>query len=710
MVIFSKKSIGLDIADHTIEAAELVQDQNGIRVANLNKAYLEPCVIINGRIKDAGKLKAAVEQALSGMDPAALKKKMAFGLPESQVYIHNFELDSGNVQINEEAVIAELQNSIPIEKGKMLFDHKLVDVKAEKTPEGKAEKNKKFRILSVAINKDIVEEWQSFFEQLGIKLNSFDIESLAIRRGLVFDYSEPVCIVDIGATTTNLIIYNKSGLYYSYSFDCAGDNFSKALSEALSISLEEAEKKKSEIGLLAGPEDKVFQVLMNELQKILREINSAFEYYKERTGEVIGRIVLVGGSSRMKGLVEQFGGLLTELNKKYQQASFQPAGEQGTGERKNIIAVLGTPIISDPPQTNEYIEAIGLALRGLEPQKYRKDPCIKMALKKTDYRALLIKKYPKLEPLLRIRKAQEKKAEIRKIRLSKETLLAVVLLLGIVLVPGSFWYRSQTSKKRVAQFTQKRLQSSPNLLKKTINIKAAIETDPTLYSEQTIRGRVATTTIEKAVSADKLASKGMELLNNEKKPGEVSWDFPIDMPVAGSMLVFPMQLHWILFSDSDARNIFINEIKKSGGEEKFAIDTITYTKLDRVSTSTRFDIFGTVGITAIKMEQAISPAPPLASTSSIEKNSGEPVDKAQELLKALEAARKAKKDKTITVQSTDTGWLNVRTGPSKTSQLIKKVYAGEKYRYSEEKDGWIKIRLDEKQTGWVSAEYVDKNN
>ncbi len=60
----------------------------------------------------------------------------------------------------------------------------------------------------------------------------------------------------------------------------------------------------------------------------------------------------------------------------------------------------------------------------------------------------------------------------------------------------------------------------------------------------------------------------------------------------------------------------------------------------------------------------------------------------------------------LKINSTPTGYLNVRTGPSISNPIITKVHPGESYPYTDTKNGWYKINLPANQSGWVSGQYV----
>jgi len=62
----------------------------------------------------------------------------------------------------------------------------------------------------------------------------------------------------------------------------------------------------------------------------------------------------------------------------------------------------------------------------------------------------------------------------------------------------------------------------------------------------------------------------------------------------------------------------------------------------------------------------------------------------------------------ILIKQTETGWLKVRGSNNGSSAEVAKVNPGEKYEMLEEDNGWIKIKLIDGKTGWISAKYAEK--
>ena len=60
----------------------------------------------------------------------------------------------------------------------------------------------------------------------------------------------------------------------------------------------------------------------------------------------------------------------------------------------------------------------------------------------------------------------------------------------------------------------------------------------------------------------------------------------------------------------------------------------------------------------------------------------------------------------IEILDNDLGYLNVRSEPSVSGDIVTKVNPGETYEYTKEENGWYYITLDDGSVGWVSGDYV----
>lgn len=330
MNFFQKTAIGLAIADHAVEAVELVRGEKPVIRAR-GRVELEPDIVARGRIKDQKKLFAAARKAFDEAKPASIRRgAVVVGLPEPQTYLHVFETAAAA----DSAITAEIASSIPIPPDDLVCGWRVMRTARDTRT-----------VLAVGASARVVKEWHSFCESLGLDVNFFDIEILAIFRNVFREYSkEPVLLLDIGAATTTISIFGEYGLAYTRSVYIAGQHITGEIAMALKIQHEDADARKKTVGL-AKREDPIFFALVRALEPIVREVRGAIEYFAKASGKRVVELVLVGGSSRMPGLDEYF----------------------------SINIGLPVKVVGSP---EAEIEAVGFALRALEERWEKADPSL----------------------------------------------------------------------------------------------------------------------------------------------------------------------------------------------------------------------------------------------------------------------------------------------------------------------------------------------
>jgi len=336
-MLFSKKQcIGIDIADHSIEAVLLSSSgPRGMKISAMGRSVIPEGIVERGRIRDAARLRDAVTRVLEEANPNPITEKRAiFGLPDSQVYVHAFET-SEDISGGREAVIEkEIRAVTPLESSRILFSYAV----SRETKESS-------RVVSVAADTGVIKEWKVFFGELGLDVQMFEAEPIAIFRSLYADPPQaPVAIVDIGSATTSVSFFDSYGLLYSRIVPIAGDSFTKEISKSLSVPFREAEQRKKKSGL-SEDDAPVFAALVKSLETLADEIKSAIGYFEEKNGRQVSEIMVVGGSSRLAGIFDFFRANLGERI-------------SGAGNDDSLY----------------YIEAIGLALRGLSSRWDGRDP------------------------------------------------------------------------------------------------------------------------------------------------------------------------------------------------------------------------------------------------------------------------------------------------------------------------------------------------
>ncbi len=333
------KTVGLDIADRSVEVVELAGRAGSPHITALGRVSLPQGVIERGVIKDRKALMTAVREALRSAERGGGGKKsrgislrrVTFGLPDSQVYIHSFSCPWAGVPKGEAAlgamVLTVAREHIPLEESDLIISYKVL----QRTDTG-------LDFLVAGTSRKLLADWQSFFAELGLTAE-FDLETIATFRGIFPEAVErPVMVIDCGAVSTVLAVFDKNGLRYSHTLPRGGEGLTQAVAKTLKVDYEVAEEKKREIGIL-DPESQIFTILLRELAPLKDEIKATIDHYERWSGQKIHGLLLTGGGSQLRGLADYFRSNL-EL----------PAG------------VARSPFVKQPIV---YLEAIGLALGGL---------------------------------------------------------------------------------------------------------------------------------------------------------------------------------------------------------------------------------------------------------------------------------------------------------------------------------------------------------
>ena len=449
--LLSKSSIGIDIADNSIEVVQLKKIGASIDVKSLGRVNLPSGVVKNGRIIKEAELAKALSAALNQAQPKPITdNKVIFGFPESQTFFHifSYQYQEGEKNIDKEkmdrVILEEAWSNIPIVKNEMVVYYQIL-----------AEKKDRVDFLIVAAMKRIVFEWQEFFNKLDLDVQTFDIEALANFRSLAVESKKPICIIDMGAVTTNLYVFVNKKIVYEYTINIAGEDLTAEVAKAAKISEEEAEKKKIEVGL-SNTEEIFFSALVKVLGSISDEIKEALNYFETSSKTKIEQLIFVGGSSQLKGLMEYFNANL------------------------NLPVALGTSKYLDGKKL-EFIGAIGMSLRGLDKKDDEEDPVIPFVEEGSwETKNESQKESDKIKTAgNEDEKAAPDNGDVK--RKSRGKILLLILFIGIILFGAAFYYRQQQELKQ-----QEAIKAS---LEKVNNLEVVQEPD-----------LLATSTIEQAAS------------------------------------------------------------------------------------------------------------------------------------------------------------------------------------------------------------------
>lgn len=671
----------------------LGQAGNKIKVLGLNRVFLDSGIIERGRIKDNIRLAQAIKKVFSAAKPRSIRtKKIILGLPESQLYIQVFDLGKHQKKDRETLAFNRALRIFPLSEQDLILSHKTL-----------SESEAGAKILLVAASRKVVEEWQGFFQKLDITVEFFDVEPLAIFRGLFNKPPEsPVGIVDIGAATTNIAIFDKNGLNSSYSIDTAGDALTQEISSCLGVELNAAEQVKVEIGL-SDEDNRVFAVLIRVLEGLAKEIKKFFDYFQNRNKKKVSEVILVGGSVKLKGLKEY---LETNLD---------------------LPVTIGKPVLLNSQVPLEYIEATGLALRGLDGSWLQKDPFL--SLRKT---------MPEKRENLPVVSQQEnggfsmekeffipRDTSFKSKR--KQFVLLLVLAIGLIMVGAGYLYRQAERARAAKQLTSDLLQFTQT---QTFDLKIPVAVSPEEYTADRAKARIIEDIIKAAGDYKEAIALSRIAASKKLQESERLWPEPINNLDNPYSIIFPLSIRWLVFSEEEANRLFLDKLNQlNKNRTAYALSNI---KKKALSPTTNPNIFYLVAELTVAVNQQIGlgtgegkESLELVGVEDKTKKGEGSATATKQVLEPMSISAStpasssnvfastapeaiSKRIVKVLIEKTETGWLNARSGPNVQESIMTRVYPGEYYPLLEELNGWYKIELKSGQIGWVWAKYASK--
>ena len=163
----------------------------------------------------------------------------------------------------------------------------------------------KTEVLVVAIHNDILSRYQEILKKTDIHSESFEMEIFSnIRSSFVHDLA-PVLLMDFGASKTKLSIVEEGVVHVFHVVNRGGCDVTKNIASSLGISFSEAEKLKREVGLDANSHPEVADIIRLSIEYIFADANSVVFAYQKKYNKNISKVILTGGGSLTKGLMDK---------------------------------------------------------------------------------------------------------------------------------------------------------------------------------------------------------------------------------------------------------------------------------------------------------------------------------------------------------------------------------------------------------------------
>ncbi|WP_418792328.1 type IV pilus assembly protein PilM [Phosphitispora sp. TUW77] len=312
MGLFSKKGgiIGLDIGECTIKLIELRKSGHSYEIDNFSVIPTPEGAVSGGNIINSQSLILALQQ-VQQLFPRKMPR-VAAAISGDSVLIRHFNMPMMPEKELAEAVKHEVEAQLPIPSKEIVVD--FINVR-EITENG----IKKNEIMAVAARNEIISNYVNIIKSIGFEPAIIDVEPLALLRTVEIAEgperaSGCFAIVDIGAGTTNISVFDNKVLRFTRGLTVAGNKITNTLVSHYNNTFEEAESTKKMVDLSGNVDEKGLGVLLYQkaevmapvISELITEVGRSLEFFMTRHRELhVDRIYISGGGALFKGFAER---------------------------------------------------------------------------------------------------------------------------------------------------------------------------------------------------------------------------------------------------------------------------------------------------------------------------------------------------------------------------------------------------------------------
>lgn len=285
-------SVGIDIGSKSVKIVELSRrgdkwklQSSGIIGHNLktpdqtteDKELLPLAKVIRKLYKEAG----------------IKSREVVLSIPEPHVFTRTIKFPLLTEQEVASAVKWEAEQYIPIPIKEAVVQHQIVERIEDATPP-------QVLVLLIAASKNLVEKYARVLEMSGLKPVAMETELMAAIRSMA-PKDQTVLIIDFGGRSTDIAVAKNGLLMFSKSINMGGDALTRAVTQFLGVSEQQAEEYKKVYGLSDTQlEGKIKEAMERAFGMVVDEIKKGIRFYQNEERQMpVQSTILTGGASIM---------------------------------------------------------------------------------------------------------------------------------------------------------------------------------------------------------------------------------------------------------------------------------------------------------------------------------------------------------------------------------------------------------------------------
>ena len=344
-----KNLVGLDIGSSSVKAVELNRKGNSLELLNLGFEHLQPDSVVDGQIMELNDVSNAIAAIFS--EHQIKTQRIAAGVSGHSVIVKNIVVPQMSEEELQESFSWHAEEHIPFDIADVNLDYQLIGNSSDA-----------LQVLLAACKSDKIANLKQAIQLAGKQPVVIDVDAFALQNCYEVNYNpqpgQIVALLNIGAATMNINILNGARSVFARDASVGGSQYTSLLQKELGLTFEQAESVKRGQPLPEGVEARPIKPVIEAVSDMLAlEVRKTMDFYRttaEKGGEVVQKILVAGGGSKLPGLIEY-------LSKRFDVPVevFDPFRKIEVNSRK-----------FDPDYIREILPdmavAVGLALRGVE--------------------------------------------------------------------------------------------------------------------------------------------------------------------------------------------------------------------------------------------------------------------------------------------------------------------------------------------------------
>ncbi|MEQ1736714.1 MAG: type IV pilus assembly protein PilM [Rhodoglobus sp.] len=295
--------VGLDIGDGVLRAAE-VKDPARARptVVKYHEVPIPHGAVSKGEVIDREAVVAGIRQLWS--QGRFHTKDVVLGMGNHRILARDHVVRAQPIDRIREQLPFQVQDLLPVPVNDALLD--FYPVSTEQTEQGPMVHG----LLVAAIREAVLGNVEAA-EAAGLHVAEVDLIPFALTRLLLGSQSGMTALVDIGASTTYVVLAANGVPHFMRVIPSGGRDITDALVAAHDVPFGEAERIKRAIGIQTRPLTPEAQPLAATLgsatHELLMSVRNTISYFvTARPNTPVQRVVLSGGGGDMPGIREAF--------------------------------------------------------------------------------------------------------------------------------------------------------------------------------------------------------------------------------------------------------------------------------------------------------------------------------------------------------------------------------------------------------------------